>query len=251
MEGQLDVNQWLNDIPKITRMWFVGTIAVSIACAYLVSPYYVVLQYEPVFYRFEIWRLVLNPFFHPLRMPFLIHLYFMYSYSQRMETDVLPDRGDYLWMLLFCYLTAFTVSFLFIPRIVFFSPILVGSVLYVWSQMHRDMIVTFFFGLRFKAMFLPWVMLLFDIILMQDPFTTLLGIACGHLYYFLKYAYPDMSGVALLETPRVWKSWFSQTPGSERGAVQGFNQSSRIRARNNDDQAPSSIWGSGRSLGSS
>ncbi|OTF73451.1 hypothetical protein BLA29_004533 [Euroglyphus maynei] len=42
---------------------------------------------------------------------------------------------------------------------------LILSVLYVWCQLNKEMIVTFWFGTRFKAQFLPWVLLGFNMIL--------------------------------------------------------------------------------------
>ena len=42
---------------------------------------------------------------------------------------------------------------------------LILSVLYIWCQLNRDTIVTFWFGTRFKAMYLPWVLVAFNWIL--------------------------------------------------------------------------------------
>ena len=35
---------------------------------------------------------------------------------------------------------------------------MVMSILYVWCQINKDTIVTFWFGTQFKAMYLPWVL---------------------------------------------------------------------------------------------
>lgn len=42
---------------------------------------------------------------------------------------------------------------------------MVLSVLYVWCKLNQDVIVTFWFGTRFKAMYLPWVLLGMNMIL--------------------------------------------------------------------------------------
>ena len=42
---------------------------------------------------------------------------------------------------------------------------MVLSVLYVWCQLNRDMVVSFWFGTRFKALYLPWVLFGFNFIL--------------------------------------------------------------------------------------
>lgn len=75
------------------------------------------------------------------------------------------------------------------------------SVLYVWCQLNKDVIVNFWFGTRFKAMYLPWVLLAFNFILSGAMFS-LVGIVVGHLYFFLKFKYPqELGGASYLETP--------------------------------------------------
>ena len=70
--------------------------------------------------------------------------------------------------------------------------------------MLSDVIVSFFFGLKFKAIYLPWILMVFGLIVANDGFNELLGIFIGHVYYFLKYRYPtEFGGPNLLETPQV------------------------------------------------
>lgn len=81
---------------------------------------------------------------------------------------------------------------------------MVLSVLYVWCQMNKDVIVTFWFGTRFKAMYLPWVLLAFNLILSNGEMFSLIGIMVGHLYFFLKFKYPqELGGASYLETPSI------------------------------------------------
>lgn len=42
---------------------------------------------------------------------------------------------------------------------------MVLSVLYIWCQLNGEVIVTFWFGTRFKAKYLPWVLLGFNVLL--------------------------------------------------------------------------------------
>lgn len=39
------------------------------------------------------------------------------------------------------------------------------SVLYVWCQLNKNVIVNFWFGTQFKAMYLPWVLFAFNLII--------------------------------------------------------------------------------------
>jgi derlin-1 len=43
--------------------------------------------------------------------------------------------------------------------------ILVLATLYVWCQLNKDVIVQFWFGTQFPAVFLPWVLLGFNVIM--------------------------------------------------------------------------------------
>jgi len=52
-------------------------------------------------------------------------------------------------------------------------------------------------------MYLPWVLLAFNFILSGAMFS-LVGIVVGHLYFFLKFKYPqELGGAAYLETPGI------------------------------------------------
>lgn len=79
--------------------------------------------------------------------------------------------------------------------------------------------MSFWFGMQFKAMYMPWVILLFQWIVSGSYvvrwifrclficfffsfLVQLLGIVVGHLYFFLVFKYPtDFNGPTLLKTP--------------------------------------------------
>ncbi|VDN49620.1 unnamed protein product [Gongylonema pulchrum] len=81
---------------------------------------------------------------------------------------------------------------------------MVLSVLYIWCQMNRDQIVQFWFGTQFKAMYLPWILVGFNMILRGGGMNELIGILVGHTYYFLMFKYPqDFGGRQFLRTPQI------------------------------------------------
>jgi Derlin-1 len=80
---------------------------------------------------------------------------------------------------------------------------MVLSVLYVWCQFNKDTIVSFWFGTQFKAIYLPWILVAFNMILRGGGINELIGILVGHAYYFMAFQYPiDMGGRALIKTPQ-------------------------------------------------
>jgi len=39
---------------------------------------------------------------------------------------------------------------------------MVLSVMYIWCQLNKEVMMSFWFGMQFKAMYMPWVILLFN-----------------------------------------------------------------------------------------
>jgi hypothetical protein len=79
-----------------------------------------------------------------------------------------------------------------------------------------------FLGLfTFTAPYLPWVLLSFSALLGNDALVDCLGIAIGHLYYFLEDVYPLMTPTRkrVLATPRVITLLFTGGLGGGGGGA--------------------------------
>ncbi|XP_064203928.1 derlin-1 [Anguilla rostrata] len=218
-----DIGDWFKNIPVITRYWFAGSIIVPlIGKLGLVSPLYLVLWPEYFFHKFQIWRPVSSTLYFPVGpgtgFLYLVNLYFMYQYSTRLETGAFDGRpADYIFMLLFNWI-CIVITGLMMDMQLLMIP-LIMSVLYVWAQLNRDMIVSFWFGTRFKARYLPWVILGFNYIIGGSVVNELIGNLVGHLYFFLMFKYPmDLGGRVFLSTPQFLYRFFP----SRRGGVSGF-----------------------------
>uniref|UniRef100_A0A8I3N9H9 Derlin n=1 Tax=Canis lupus familiaris TaxID=9615 RepID=A0A8I3N9H9_CANLF len=213
-----DIGDWFRSIPAITRYWFAATVAVPLVGKLgLISPAYFFLWPEAFLYRFQVWRPITATFYFPVGpgtgFLYLVNLYFLYQYSTRLETGAFDGRpADYLFMLLFNWICivitglAMDMQLLMIP--------LIMSVLYVWAQLNRDMIVSFWFGTRFKACYLPWVILGFNYIIGGSVINELIGNLVGHLYFFLMFRYPmDLGGRNFLSTPQFLYRWLAGRGG--------------------------------------
>uniref|UniRef100_A0A5S6QEB3 Derlin n=1 Tax=Trichuris muris TaxID=70415 RepID=A0A5S6QEB3_TRIMR len=247
-----DLVEWLRRVPEITRYWFVGTVILPILARFnIVSIGWCVLDYELLVYRFQIWRPVTALFIYPITpqtgFQYLIMLYFLYNYSTRLETDVFPGRpADYLFMLIFNWICAVIIGL--VAEMYFLLEPMVLSVLYVWCQHHAEMIVQFYFGTQFKAMYLPWILMLFNLILRGSAMYELVGIFIGYLYYFLTYRYPEeVGGESLLRTP----SFLYRLFPSARGGIHGFGRQPDFRRRRQQDDRGTHNWGHGHVLGGS
>ncbi|XP_033096363.1 derlin-1-like [Anneissia japonica] len=244
-----DIGDWYRGIPQITRFWFSASVALPLMAKIgILNPIHLVLDYTLVVHRFQIWRPITALFFYPITpmtgFHYLIMLYFLYSYSVRLETGVFDGRpADYLFMLIFNWIILVIIGFL-VPLYLLLDP-MVLSVLYVWCQLNRDTIVSFWFGTRFKAMYLPWVLVGFNMIIRGAGFGELIGIVVGHLYFFLMFKYPqDFGGRQFLTTPAFLYKYFP----NRQGGVSGFGvapASRRPQAANEGRHQ----WGQGNLLG--
>ncbi|XP_068937156.1 derlin-1 isoform X1 [Petaurus breviceps papuanus] len=202
-----DLGDWFRSIPVITRYWFAGAIVVPFVSKLgLINASYFLLWPDAFLYHFQIWRPITATFFFPVGpgtgFLYLVNLYFLYQYSTRLETGAFDGRpADYMFMLLFNWV-CIVITGLIMDMQLLMIP-LIMSVLYVWAQLNREMIVSFWFGTRFKACYLPWVILVFNYIIGGSVINELIGNLVGHLYYFLMFKYPmDLGGRTFLSTPQ-------------------------------------------------
>lgn len=250
MDPQNDISNWISSIPKITRYWFFAFFAIPLSTRLgLINPMYLVLLPEPLFFQFQIWRPITCLLWYPVdpmhAFQWLILLFFLYSYSNRLETGYFSGQpADYLFMLIFNSICLVIIS-LFLGLMVL-SPSLIFSVLYVWCQINRDGIVTFWFGIQVKAMYFPWVLFLFFFILGQNWMGMLLGIVVGHLYFFITMKYPqEFGGRQLIQTPQFMYKWLP----NETHRMAGFGTAPASRRQNEGRGRGGHDWGQGQRLG--
>ncbi|CAF0821509.1 unnamed protein product [Adineta steineri] len=219
MSATNDLGQWYKSIPKITRVWFTATVVVSIAARIgLVRPYNLILLFTPIVKQFQIWRLFTGVLFYPMGFNFLINLFFIYQYSPRLETSTFNGKpADYLFCIAFLWLCNTILGLILSLPILMDAMIL--SVMYIWCQLNRETMMSFWFGMQFKAMYMPWVIMLFNWIMSGTFLTQLCGIVVGHLYFFLVFKYPqDFGGARFLQTP----SFLYRYLPNEQTGISGF-----------------------------
>lgn len=160
----------------------------------------------------------------------------LYRYSTALETTIYEGRkADYIFFLLFC-------SVLLIASTAVYPSVILGhgllsSLLYLWSRKNPDLVLTLLFGIRIKAIYLPWAMCGFKMLQGGSPIIDLIGIVVGHVWYFVTDLYPLQSGRQILKTPEILYTWFP-SPNAQR-------------PRGVDNNAPAGgrhAWGQGHRL---
>jgi derlin-1 len=172
-----------------------------------------------------------------------MNLYFLYNYSVRLERDTFTGRpADYLFMLIFNWASIVLIAYWM--NISLLMDPMVLSVLYIWCQLNKDVIVNFWFGTQFKAALLPWVLLGFNLILSGGGLYEIIGILVGHMYYFVMYKYPqDYGGPALIQTPSILYNYFPNY--SARGGVTSGSAPNPRRADTNTARGTGTGTGTG------
>ncbi|MES1916197.1 MAG: hypothetical protein MHM6MM_008041 [Cercozoa sp. M6MM] len=208
-----DIVDWFLRIPPVTRFYMGGAVLTTVLCwANVLSPFSLFFSTKKVL-KGEVWRLLSSFFFFSQEpdLDFLFHMYFLLSYSRGLEEASFRGRSaDYLFMLLFGgALIVLAASYL---SLTFLSPCLTFMMVYVWSRRNEWQQILLFGVVQLRAPWLPWVMVLFSLSLGGSIAADLVGIAVGHLYYYLQDVYPNMtpSRRRLLKTPAVLRRLFRE-----------------------------------------
>lgn len=126
---------------------------------------------------------------------------------------------------------------------------MIMSVIYVYCMLNQDQIVSFWFGTRFKARYLPWALFGVNFMLGGGGLFELVGIIVGHLYYFVMLKYPAEQGITLLQTPQFLYSYFPNSRPSAPFVNPSVTRPSAPTARSTDTvPIGGHNWGRGRRL---
>uniref|UniRef100_A0A8D2JFE5 Derlin n=1 Tax=Varanus komodoensis TaxID=61221 RepID=A0A8D2JFE5_VARKO len=190
-------------IPAVTRAYTtacaITTAAVQLE---LLTPFQLYFNPELIFRRLQVWRVVTTfLFFGPLGFSCVFNMIFLYRYCRMLEEGSFRGRtADFIFMFLFggFLMTLFGLF----ASLFFLGQAFTIMLVYIWSRRNPYTRMNFFGLLNFQAPFLPWVLMGFSLLLGNSVIIDLLGIAVGHVYYFLEDVFPNQpGGKKLLLTP--------------------------------------------------
>jgi len=195
-------------MPLITRAYTTACVLTTIAVQLdIVSPFQLYFNPTLIFQHYQVWRLITTfLFFGTIGFNFLFNMIFTYRYCRMLEEGSFRGRtADFFFMFLFGgALMIIMALFLNLP---FLGQAFTIMLVYVWSRRNPVIRMNFFGLLNFHAPYLPWVLLSFSLLLNNSIMVDLMGIAVGHIYYFLEDVFPRQpGGMRLLQTPRFLKT---------------------------------------------
>ena len=203
--NESDFVRWWKEQPVVTRTIAAGMLIETLLHSFhIIDPYKLVFSQADIFKRFELWRLFTSVLFNSLGFSFLVNMFTFYQHSSQLEQgEFLGRSADYAWILITC------LPFLWLGAFFLKMPVLTSSflmvVIYYWSKKFTDQNVSFMFGLRFRGVYLPWVFLAFHVLLGGSPLPDLLGIAVGHIAWFVTCVLPNTHKMELVKTPGFMK----------------------------------------------
>eukprot|EP01120_Amphizonella_sp_Union-15-10_P014715 TRINITY_DN7236_c0_g1_i2.p1 TRINITY_DN7236_c0_g1~~TRINITY_DN7236_c0_g1_i2.p1 ORF type:complete len:242 (-),score=40.70 TRINITY_DN7236_c0_g1_i2:71-751(-) len=210
---------WKN-LPVVTKWYTTACVLTTLAVFLdLVNILDLYLNFELVG-RGQVWRLFTNFFFYgKFGLGFIFHMVFLVRHSQLSEENSFRGRtADYLFMWIFGASILLFIDFMFwytqiAANPLFLGPSLAFMVVYVWARRNPQVRMSFLGLFTFNAPYLPWVILGLEVLIDQGgSIFDVMGIAVGHLYYFLEDIYPRNTGRRFLKTPSILKQIFDAPP---------------------------------------
>jgi Derlin-2/3 len=197
--------QWYKNLPILTRIglttFFCITVLVQLE---ILDPKLLFLDWPLVINKLQVWRLLTSVmFFGTFSFQFLFQLYFFCSFSSKLEkNEIFAQPGDYLFFLLVQILLLDVISLVLawpsgFPAL---GPSLVFAILYYWSRREPYAVLNFF-SFNIKGYQFPFALVFFQLLIGGNIWVDLLGLAAGHIYYFIKEVVPQEYGKTLIKTP--------------------------------------------------
>ncbi|XP_002735994.1 derlin-2-like [Saccoglossus kowalevskii] len=196
--------------PPITRAYTTACVLTTLSVQLdVITPFQLYFNPDLIFTKYQLWRLVTNfLFFGTIGFNFLFNMIFTYRYCRMLEEGSFRGRtSDFFFMFLFGGIVM-TIIALFV-NLVFLGQAFTLMLVYIWSRRNPYVRLNFFGLMNFQAPYLPWVLLAFSLLLGNSVIVDIMGIAVGHVYYFLEDVFPQQpGGFKLLKTPGFLKSIF-------------------------------------------
>jgi len=216
--GRLPLEQWFYELPVCTRWWTTATVVTGLLVqCQIITPYQLFYSARAVFHKQQFWRLLTTFIYSgPLSLTMLFRIFFIQRYARMLE-EAAASVAHFSWLLAYTSVTLLAIAP--VLGLEFLGATLSSVLIYIWSRRNPDARLSFLGLVAFKAPWLPWVMVGFNVVLHGLwPKDELCGIAVGHVWYFFNDIYPRThSGYRPLDPPRWWIGLF-ESPRPEESA---------------------------------
>ncbi|XP_017778046.1 PREDICTED: derlin-2 [Nicrophorus vespilloides] len=206
MAYQSFLNEYMK-IPLVTRVYTTACVVTSLLVQLdLVTPFQLYYNYMLVWKHGQYHRFITTfLFFGSFGFNFFFNMIFTYRYCRMLEEGSFRSRtADFVMMFFIGGISM--ILFAFFVDLLFLGQAFTIMLVYVWSRRNPFVRMNFFGIINFHAPYLPWVLFGFSLLLGNPVYVDLMGIAVGHIYYFLEDVFPNQpGGFRILRTPQFLK----------------------------------------------
>ena len=227
--GGDSISDWFKELPLVTKLLTTGTVLTGALTTFnMISAVQLMFLWELIAYKFHFWRLFTSFIFAgPFSFQFVMHAFVLYENCRRYEQNPFNTGGggnsaDFLFMILFAMGVLCCASMVF--ELPIMSECLLYTIMYVWSRREPDTLLNMW-GFKFKGLYCPWVYIAIRVLMGGSPTQPVIGVAVGHLFYFLIEVLPLSHGYDLLRTPTFCVDivrWYTGMTGGGSGGGTGF-----------------------------
>ncbi|CAH0390825.1 unnamed protein product [Bemisia tabaci] len=201
-------------MPPVTRAYTTACVLTTIAVQLeLVSPFQLYFNPKLIARQYQFWRLITTFLFYgTVNFTFFFNLIFTFRYCRMLEEGSFRGRtADFVVMFLFGGISM--IFFALFVHLMFLGQAFTIMLVYIWSKRNPYIRLNFFGVLNFQAPYLPWVLLGFSVLLGNTVWVDLMGMAVGHVYYYLEDVFPRQpGGFKVLVTPQFLKNLLDGNP---------------------------------------
>nr|ABM55620.1 putative Der1-like domain family, member 2 [Maconellicoccus hirsutus] len=213
MAFQTLIQEYLQ-MPVVTRAYTTACVITTTAVQLdLVSPFQLYFNPTLIIKHFHVWRLLTTfLYFGTIGFNFFFNMVFTYRYCKMLEEGSFRGRtADFVVMFVFGGVCMICCAFF--TNLLFLGQAFTIMLVYVWARRNPYLRMNFFGLLNFQAPYLPWVLLIFSVLLGNTVIVDFLGMGVGHLYFYLEDVFPNLQGgFRVLRTPNFLKEIFDGRP---------------------------------------
>mmetsp|Transcript_52630 Transcript_52630/g.124310 ORF Transcript_52630/g.124310 Transcript_52630/m.124310 type:complete len:198 (+) Transcript_52630:24-617(+) len=163
---------FLKSFPPVTRLYLsISVFANFLVFINLMDPMQIFLNFQLVFFNFDIWRLFSHAFFFgPTGVKTFFYIFFFSRYSNALESLSFQGRGaDYLY-LLFTGNSILVFLKLFVSDANFLGPSLTFMIVYIWGKKNSQNQINLLNMFHIKGSSLPLALMIASWFLGQKNF---------------------------------------------------------------------------------
>eukprot|EP00375_Theileria_parva_P001725 XP_764400.1 hypothetical protein [Theileria parva strain Muguga] len=187
---------WYMGLPRFTRTFITIILGITLLSFFKVlDPSKLLLNWELVLQKFQIWRLVtsvlyVGPF--SLRWIFFILLFSQFSSSLENNSVFTHSPGAYLYFLFIqsIFLACISAGFFWPSGYPYLADSLLFAIIYYWSKRDMWTIVSIYF-FNVKAYQLPFALLFLHLVMGSSLWVDIMGMISGHLFYLAREVLPS------------------------------------------------------------